>query len=208
MLNDLKGLVEECLKEFVRNYGNDAYPYELLTEGDAASLLFCILKNRMKGPKFSTFKIHSELRPFIEEENKHKVIKRKGSEWEWAEHKPENSGAVVDIVIIDSDPEYSKKAEKSERKYWRIVSYPLEAFHACIEVKIRVSGNIRNIKKDISKLCKIREHNKQCLVYLTVVDRKATSEDIKEIKSTCVKRGLSDEFVSKSSIYRVQRSAR
>jgi hypothetical protein len=189
------------LKDFVWNYGNDAYPYELLTEGDAASLLFCILKNRMKDTKFSTFKIHSELRPFIEEENKHKVIKRKGAEWEWAEHEPENSGAVVDIVIIDSDQEYEKTAcEKSDGKYWRIVSYPLEAFHACIEVKIRVSGNIRNIEKDISKLCKIREHNKQCLVYLTVVDRKAKPGDIEKIKRKCLKRGLSDEFFSKSSM--------
>ena len=112
-------------------------------------------------------------------------------EWEWKKHEPKNSGAVVDIVVVNSEQKYFKRAKEiSPKKYWRLVTFPIEAFVVCIEVKIRVAGNIKRIKKDIEKLVKIREANREanrnCLVYLVIVDRKALKAFLDDIEKLCV----------------------
>ena len=97
----------------------------------------------------------------------------------------------MDVVVIDGKQRYFKKALEYEtkkiKKYWRLVNYPLEAFAVCIEIKIRVSGNMKRIKKDIKKLYTIGETKKEkgCFVYLVVVDRKASIKSINDIQKYC-----------------------
>ena len=188
-VSNVKGIVEECLRRLVESYERKEHIEDFLTESDVASSLFCMLKDEMEKESVEGFKIHGGLRPYIEEEGTILVIRARDSssmELEWKKHHPRNSGAVVDIVIVDCEQEYFRRAERiSSRKYWRLVTYPLEAFAVCIEVKIRVSGNFDRIRKDIKKLRKIRETKTDCLVYLVVVDRKASDKSKENIKKYC-----------------------
>lgn len=193
-ISSVKAVVEDCLRKLVKTYEEEAHIEDFLTETDVASSLFCILKDEMKESRIYRFKIHGGLRPYIEEEGTKLVIKANifsSEELEWKEHDPQNSGSVIDIVIIDGNRKYFEQAEKiSPENYWRLVTYPLEAFAVCIEVKIRVSGNIKRIRKDIKKLCKIRDAKKDCLVYLFIVDRKASNRSKETIKRYCHKNGV------------------
>lgn len=186
-VSSIKAIVEECLKKLVKTYEEEEHKKDFLTENDVVSSLFCMLKDEMKKRNVEGFGVHSGLRPCIEEEGTNLVIKARDSssaEWEWKKHKPKNSGSVVDIVIINNKQEYFGQAENlCPKDYWRLVTYPLEAFAVCIEVKIRVSGNIKRIKKDINKLRKIRETKKNCLAYLVVVDRKASTKNKETIET-------------------------
>jgi len=187
----IKAIVEYCLGKLVKSYEVKEHIEDFLTEGDVASSLFCMLKDEMKKQGVEGFKVHVGLRPY---KDTNLVLKAEDSdsvEWEWKEHEPKNSGAVVDIVIVERKNQHFTKAKKlSPENYWRLVTYPLEAFAVCIEVKIRVSGNIKRIKKDIKKLCKIRKANENCLVYLVVMDRKASNISIENIKKICGKNGV------------------
>ncbi len=188
-------MVRECLQNFGLSYNKSQQDF--LTEGDSVSSLFCILKKEMERRDIKGFKIHRELRPYTEERDTKYVIKVEDKEAKWGKQETRNSGAVVDIVIVDDDMEYFEAArDYSPRKYWRILSYPLEAFVACIEVKIKVFGNNRRITKDIDKLCLIREtvaekFNRKCLVYMCVMDRRASSKSIRTVEDKCCQRGLS-----------------
>jgi len=196
-VSSIKAMVEECLRKLVKSY--EEHEEDFLTERDAVCTLFCMLKDEMKKGNEEGFKIHSELRPYIEGKNTNRVIKQVKGVVKWKEHKPKNSGAVVDIVIVSSKQKYFERAKEfSSKKYWRLVTYPLEAFVACIEVKIRVSGNIKRIEKDIDKLCKIRDTKKNCLVYLVVVDRKASADSKKRIEKCCRKNGVPLNIVSQN----------
>lgn len=193
-LSSVKAIVEKCLEKLVKRYEGKVHIEDFLTESDVVSSLFCMLKDEMKNRNVEGFKVHVGLRPYIDGSNEKLVLKAKNSSplgWEWKEHKPKNSGAVVDVVVIDGKQRYFKKALEYEakkiKKYWRLVNYPLEAFAVCIEVKIRVSGNMDRIEKDINELRKIRKTKKDCLVYFLVVDRKASIESIKEIRELCDK---------------------
>ena len=150
----------------------------------------------MKNRNVEGFKVHVGLRPYRKRSDEKLVLVAKDSpseEWGWKEQKP-NSGAIVDVVVIDGKRKYFDQActdEKIKNKEcWRLVTYPLEAFAVCIEVKIRVSGNMDRIKKDINELRKIRETKKDCLVYFLVVDRKASIKSIKKIKELCDKNNV------------------
>ncbi|MDH5268145.1 MAG: hypothetical protein OEW62_10780 [Candidatus Bathyarchaeota archaeon] len=191
-VSSIKALVEACLRKLLKNYEKEEHKEAFLTESDVASSLFCMLKGEMEKRNIGEFAVHSGLRPYIEEKGLNLVIKAKDSLLgEWKKHEPKNSGSVVDIVLINRKPEYFEKAKDvSPKKYWRLVTYPLEAFKVCIEVKIRVPGNIKRIKKDIIKLRKIRETNRSCLVYLVVVDRKASNRSKENIKKYCDENGV------------------
>lgn len=182
--SSIKSLVETCLRDLLKKYAK--HEEDFLTEGDVASSLFCMLKDEMKKQGVEGFKVHVGLRPY---KDTNLVLKAKDSdsvEWEWEDFKPRNSGSVVDIVIVEKKNHHFTKAENlSPKNYWRLITYPLEAFAVCIEVKIRVSGNIDRIRKDINKLCRIRETKKDCLVYLVVVDRKALNNKMGDIKEYC-----------------------
>lgn len=192
--SNVNAIVEEYLGKFVKSY--EVKKEDFLTECDVASSLFCILKDEMEKASVEGYKIHGGLRPCIglkpcikEEDIKVLTYDSVSSEWKWEkQNKAKNSGAVVDIVVVNSDQKYLRWAEEiSPKKYCRLVTFPIEAFAVCVEVKIRVSGNIKRIKEDIEKLSKIKEANSNCLVYLVVVDRKATKESksIKHIKKLC-----------------------
>ena len=178
-----------------------------------------LLKHEMKDRNLEGFKVHVGLRPYkdpkvnvgLKPEKELKLVLKANDiahkEWDWREHDPKNSGAVVDVVVIDGKRDYFKQSCTYEKlvidenrehfeqkrkhkkikfkKYWRLVNYPLEAFVVCIEAKIRVSGNMDRIKKDINELRKIKKTKKDCLVYLVVLDRNASIEKIKEIKKLC-----------------------
>lgn len=180
-VSKVKAIVEDCLKKLVKHY--EEQEEDFLTEGDVASSLFCMLKDEMKNRNVEGFKVHVGLRPY---KDTNLVLKAKDSdsgEWEWKKHEPKNSGAVVDIVIVEKKNQHFTKAKKlSPENYWRLVTYPLESFVVCIEVKIRVSGNMDRIEKDINELWKIRETKEDCLVYLLVVDRKISIKNIEKIK--------------------------
>lgn len=188
-ISSVKAIVEDCLRKLVKSYEREEHIEDFLTESDVVCSLFYMLTDEMKKQKVEGFWVHGGLRPFIKEEDPRYVLKAKDSsslEWEWKEHKPRNSGSVVDIVIVERKQEHFRKAEKlCSEDYWRLVTYPLKAFVVCIEVKIRVSGNIDRIRKDINKLCRIRETKKDCLVYLVVVDRKALNKRIEKIEGYC-----------------------
>ncbi len=191
----VKAIVEDCLKKLVNQY--EEQEEDFLTEGDVASSLFCMLRHEMENQGVDGFKVHVGLRPYKDKDPK-LVLKAKDTDsekWEWKEHHPKNSGAVVDVVVIDEKKEYFNKACEDEKieskKFWRLVNYPLEAFVVCIEVKIKVSGNKKRIEKDVNELLAIKgSTNGKCLVYLLVVDRKASIERIKEIEKLCVENGV------------------
>jgi len=196
-VSSVKAVVEDCLGKLVKSYEVKEHIEDFLTEGDVASSLFCMLKCEMKNQNVEGFKVHVGLRPYRKRSNEKLVLMLKDSpskEWKWKEQKP-NSGAIVDVVVIDGKRKYFDQActdEKIKNKEcWRLVIYPLEAFAVCIEVKIRVSGNMDRIEKDINELRKIRETKKDCLIYLVIVDRKASKEDIEKVRNLCNDNGFS-----------------
>jgi len=184
----IKEIINRCVEKITDNYEKKKEDY--LTEGDVTSSLFCLLKDEMEKHNIEGLKIHRELRPYVKMENNSYVIKQVNGAIKWEQHKPKNSGAVVDIAIIKSEQEYFEQAEEvAPKKYWRLLTYPLDAFVACIEVKIRVSGNISRIKKDIDKLCKIRDtihdRGKECFVHLVVLDSEVSDQSRKKIENLC-----------------------
>jgi hypothetical protein len=183
-------IVRQCIDRIKRDY--EDYREGFLTEGDATSSLFCKLKNVMRKHGVTELEIHRELRPYALDGAEAKVIRLVDGAVDWAIHEPKNAGAVVDLAIIERDEKYFNEAEKtSSQEYWRILSYPLDAFVACIEVKVRVAGNIRRIRKDIEKLDRIRntlqKRGKNCLVHLMVLDRRAPDKSIRTIAAMCRK---------------------
>ena len=188
----IKTLVEKCLRKLVRNYAKREEDF--LTERDVVCALFCMLKEEMKKRNLRGLQVHSELRPYIKGTDTNRVIKQANGVVEWKEHKPRNSGAVVDAVIISTSQKYFDEAKENSQdvleKYWRLVTYPLAAFVACVEVKIRVSGNINRIKSDIDKLRIIKDAKKNSLVYLVVVDHRAKADNKRIIEKYCLENGV------------------
>jgi len=134
--------------------------------------------------------IHSELRPWIK--NGNEILR--GDQWVNLERARVNYAAKVDLAI--TDPEYFKDAYEKIRKiqglgdrlkYWRILLYPLKAFHAIFEIKVRVSGNKRRIVDDLNKLSLLYCRNKTCKYYLIVLDRAATNKQMLSIKNEALK---------------------
>lgn len=189
---NIGAIVNQCVGRVTRDYEN--YKEGFFTEGDATSSLFCILKDSIRKHYATKHEVHRELRPYIScgEEAETRVLRLVDGAVDWTTQKTKNTGAVVDLVIIERDEKYFDEAEKtSSQEYWRILSYPLDAFVACIEVKVRVAGNIRRIRKDIEKLDRIRntlqKRGKNCLVHLMVLDRRAPDKSIRTIAAMCRK---------------------
>ena len=107
---------------------------------------------------------------------------------------------VVDLAILNMENKYWNKAldkavkdqygknrVKKSLKYWRILSYPVEAFLTVIEVKIRVSGNEERILKDVEKLYAIKKSNPKCLTYMVIADRCAPERILHNIRKYATK---------------------
>jgi len=174
--------VRDAYKRSERNF---------LTEADIVSSLIQALRKHVQCDRIA---IHSQLRPFLKKNGKVKVIgeersKDKSRKRRWIEQKRANKGARFDIALVSRDEKHWKKALENAKedqggklKYWRILSYPLEAFHAIVETKVRVSGNIDEIRGDIERLVMVRQENPRCLTFLVVMDKKAKSKDLERIE--------------------------
>lgn len=83
----------------------------------------------------------------------------------------------------------SKNPTKKKLRYWRFLIYPIEAFQAVFECKMRVQGNLSNIREDIKKLVKIKKGNSNCLTYMIVLDREASPISMNTIREYARKKG-------------------
>lgn len=172
MLGDpmsLSEAVKGVIKDIINDYTTKEKEY--LTEGDIVSTLFSKLKNCLENVG-----IHAQLRPY---RKNGQVIREDG---EWGERKTGNWGSVVDIAVVNENFWPGVREKHKDRKYWRMPSWPVEAFLAAIEVKARVSGNLPRIRKDIDKLLAIKKENPNCLLYVVMMDKKAPEIDRKEIQ--------------------------
>lgn len=141
---ELTEIIENSIKELQKEYQNNKRKY--LTEGDIVSTLFSKLDKMLVKTSMS---IHSQLRPYIGSPEDAYVIQNDS----WIKQDKANRGALVDLAIIDRNEvfwnesfEKAKKDQNSKQlKYWRILSYPVKAFRAVIEVKIKVKRNKKRI---------------------------------------------------------------
>lgn len=157
-----------------------------LSEGDSVLHLNTLLHNI---PDFS-LEVHSELRPWIQDSDE--ILRGQG--WENLEGAQVNWAAKVDLAV--TDPGYFKAAyekireiqgKKKELKYWRILLYPLKAFHAIFEIKVKVHRNKSRIVKDLNKLTSLYRKNENCQYYLIVLDRAATIKRLQSIEQEASK---------------------
>jgi len=179
-------IIGNSIKELMQEYDENECSY--LTENDVICKLYSIL-TRNCNPK--EFRIHSELRPFYESvENQLVITEEKGGKIGWYKQQTAKSGFRVDLSLINPKTKFFEALEKAKKdqharsgelKYWRMLSYPVEAFHAIIEVKIKVYRN-KTIDKDIEKLVMIRDKNKDCQLYLIILDRKSNPDILKIYK--------------------------
>jgi hypothetical protein len=197
--------IKDSINELVIQYNRS--PWSFTTESDVTNKLYSLLQGRLDSEDAV---IHSELRPFLRmsqgKEPQYLVIKDR-KEPQWIGQEKANGGAMIDIVVVDGEERFRKEAlEKATReqrnkeimklrrkgiepiegslklRYWRMLSYPVKAFRAAIEVKIKVSGNVSKIKNDVKKLRKIRDENRECRLYLLVLDRMAASKKLEDLK--------------------------
>jgi len=94
-------------------------------------------------------------------------------------------------VVDDYDIYFRQAFEKARKdqgvplnlKYWRMLSYPVEAFRAVLEVKIRLSGIARHIEREhFPRLDAIQEKKEDCFLYYVVIDRCCNNRDCESLK--------------------------
>jgi hypothetical protein len=191
--NKLENALIESLKEIAEQYNDQESAF--LTENDVVCKLFSILEKKLN--RFTNIQIHTEIRPFHGNEKDCNVIR--GGAWK-KQGKVANVGEKIDIGIIESNNSYYERALAKAKidqgtddlNYWRILSYPVEALKAAIEVKIRVKNNSDGIKRDIEKLKKLNHidpnnPNNDCLLFFLVLDRQAKESRLSQIKKKCPK---------------------
>jgi hypothetical protein len=178
----LKQAIEESIEALVKEYNDEKNKELFMTESDVVCRLYHVL---FENSNLDRTRIHSEIRPFTEENGYTLVITGK-SNYRWdkqLEHEA-NKGCIIDLVLVDPKPNYFQMAlRKAKRdqdvvdaddlKYWRVLSYPVESFKAAIEIKIKVHANEGRLSKDVKKLKAIEEKNPNCLLYFVILDRRA-----------------------------------
>lgn len=204
---EIRQIVDAAVTQLVNDYGLNAERGYYLTENDATCKLFAMLMEKSEQNKIG---VHSELRPFCsgdresEIENCQVIKEDIGGRMSWDyQGQDAKNGSRVDICLIAQDRRYLDKAilkakidqigpsldrTRTDLKYWRILSYPVEAFRAAIEIKVKVHRNMTRIRKDIEKLAVLKQKNSQCLTYLVVLDRQADPKDIEKIRKIARKR--------------------
>ena len=203
---EIAGRIKESIQELVTEYNEN--PWSLITESDVTNRLYSILQRR---PVLKGISIHSELRPFqskLQGKASLPFVIKDRKDPHWVRQRKANDGAMIDLVLVDSDKRFENEAHKKavleqgkreieklirkglepvedslELRYWRMLSYPVKAFKAAIEAKIRVSGNMPKIRNDVKKLKKIKEENDECGLYLVVLDCKADDRKLREIRA-------------------------
>ncbi len=151
--DELDSAIAAAIESVARRYS--ANPRGYLTESDLVVELASELKRRVRG---WSLRVHCGLRPRWND-----AVIRDGA---WVRLQMERRGPfghAIDVAIIDdSDEPWEKALEWVEGvKYWRVLSYPVEAFVAAIEVKVRVHNNLRRIRLDIESLRAMREANRE-----------------------------------------------
>ncbi len=175
--------IENLLIQLIEKYNsNERY---VLTESDLVNRFYHMILTSDILSKHDLI-LHSELRPF---DGVHVIHDQK-----WEKVNQINYAAKFDLALLDPHNKFWKEAfEKvlegqtrhGKRKgiqYWRFLSYPLSAYKAVFEFKIRAKGNTTRIKEDIKKLDLLHERNLDCLTYLILLDRKAPKITIERVK--------------------------
>lgn len=200
---NLDEVVKGAILQIINNYKRTPRAY--LTEADVVSDLACDLKSMIM-TKHGELAVHCELRPFQEinlhkRNTKQKYLVIVGDRW--VPQQRANSGAHFDIIVVSNDKEFWRRAyenalyyqgKRRKRKvlsYWRFLSYPVDAFYAVVEVKVRVSGNVSKIKRDMDRLFALQKKNSNCFTYVLVLDRKAKPRDKKYLKEYSERLGIS-----------------
>lgn len=196
MINDqiLQSTIESTLLRVKADY--NANPRKYLTENDIVFQAYRHLQDEVLSDE-SKLSIHSELRPYKFEEKK--GIHDNG----WACLKQINHASKCDLAIVDSNKLYWNKTKKKiitlhsvknpnkkKLRYWRFLIYPVEAFRAVFEFKMRVQGNLTNIREDIDKLVLIHEANPDCLTFMIILDRKASPKSMNTIREYSQMKGI------------------
>lgn len=157
-----------------------------LTENDVVCNLYSELRKSLP----SGYEAHTQIRPYYRTKGRRKVLKYISRRWEWKESENKLEGSVIDLCVLDNNPEYWNEAkgqgfrDAGGLKYWRFVSYPVDAIRAAIEVKIRVRGKIANITKDFGKIVAIesRVEPRDFAGYVVVMDSLVRPSDLERIK--------------------------
>lgn len=186
--------IENVIKRILKDYMENEKKYT--TEGDAIAYLFSELIEVFKQ---NNIIVHSQVRPFSYKIingkiSNEKIIKR----GKWKKQNRANEGNIIDLAIITLGKNYEywkialEKAKKDQYKdkyedkkqleYWRILSYPIEAFRSAIEVKVRVKGNKGRILDDIKTLYCLKNKNPKVLTYILILDKCAPKEMLQDIK--------------------------
>lgn len=162
----LKSVIRQSIRELIEDYEDHEFSY--LTEREVVASLLSGLRTRM-----DPIAVHCEVRPY---DDRGKVIS--GEPLQWMRKK--GGGCTVDLAIVHKR-HLRQTVRKTNRRYWRCLSFPVEAIRAAVEVKVRVWQNKRNIRPDIDKLHQILKANPKCFTYLVVLDRCASQSDLKKL---------------------------
>jgi len=199
----LSRIIKEALRELESNYRRSEETY--LTEGDVVASLLCSIRNLLSEDS-GHLTVHAQLRPYKRTREGCMILKQVGKEIKWTAQTKANEGQLFDIAVTHLNTQHwrethtkaledqyrnqTTKKQGAELRYWRMLSCPVEAFKAAIEIKIRLWGNHQNIKSDIQKLAKLREVNNDCLAYCLVIDRAQNSRRVKELTEYAEKRNV------------------
>ena len=178
--------IEKALTELVSDYCK--HPTKYMTENDIVIQAHKLIQKHVLNTK-QKLSLHSELRPYIFE----------GDigihEMDWNPVDQINHASKCDLAIIDTSSIHwdktmkkivclhSRKRRKKKLNYWRFLVYPVKAFKAAFEFKMRVRGNLSNIEEDILKLNLIRCKNSKCLTYMIILDKEASNKNMKTIRA-------------------------
>jgi hypothetical protein len=180
---DLGQAIDVSVAIFIEEY-RECRGVRYLTESDVVHRIAVHLEKQLEG---ADYRVHLELRPYRRSEGSlAKILEEGAVEWRTAKEDgsplKENDGARLDIAVVKGTNGFEEALQQArlvqsgrmdgDLRYWRMLSYPIEAIAAALEVKVRVRGNERRIRKDIDKLALIGEGR---IVRMVIVDRCATN---------------------------------
>ena len=206
-LLQLRRRTDRAIKNVVENYSRKTDGEEgsriYLTEADVVFNMYASIGRVLP----DGFEIHAGLRPFQLRSGKKLVWSKEKRKWNWEQAPKRNDdtsddqrwGATVDLCVLDSSTKYWEHAkERGHRdgrgnlKYWRFISYPVEALRIGIEAKVRIRDRVsKGIFKDLKKLETIMMATRpgRFLGYLVIVDSCARDEDLVRIRRVSGKAG-------------------
>jgi hypothetical protein len=166
----LTGIIQDGLLHIIQEFSDDAR-YKL-TESDLVMYTHTAISD-----KVGRHRIHSELVPYLRENGNLKVIRKINDEIKWASYTPR--GMRFDLCVLKPDKKYFEDAVqvRTERTHdsrihrSRIPLYPRKAIKIAIEFKVRGTGGLVKIKKDIRKLSLLCSTDSDCIGFFVLLDR-------------------------------------